>query len=102
MTQLREIWLPDGCSLLLSELPPHLVWDDATFAEVWDLHPAERHVVCMFGRALAVPRWQQAYGADYQYTGSRNNALQLPVVLCPLLTWARESVDGQLNGLLVN
>ena len=35
------------------------------FETLWHLHPEAYHIIMMFGRPVATPRWQQAYGADY-------------------------------------
>ncbi len=84
------------------QLPQRLVWSSDDFELVWRLHPIERHIVKMMGKPVEVPRWQQAYGANYSYTGSRNNALPVPSNLMPILQWCRQAIDGRLNGLLLN
>ena len=67
-----------------------------------DLHPDDYHVIQMHGRPVKTPRWQQAYRADYHYTGRTNAALPVPPILEPLYSWARRAIDGRLNGLLLN
>ncbi len=69
---------------------------------LWDLHPECFHVVKMFGKEVKTPRWQQAYGKNYNYTGSRNNALPVPDILEPFLSWCKTNIDARLNGLLLN
>ena len=54
------------------------------------------------GRKVKTPRWQQAYGTDYHYTGRVNQALPVPPLLEPLLIWSREAIHDRLNGLLLN
>ncbi|OWK40401.1 2OG-Fe(II) oxygenase [Fimbriiglobus ruber] len=56
----------------------------------------------MPGGPVQTPRWQQAYGADYHYTGRTNTALPVPPVLEPLREWVRQSIDPRLNALLLN
>jgi alkylated DNA repair dioxygenase AlkB len=94
--------LDDACALLRGRLPPALVPDDAGVAALWALHPADYHVIKMHGREVATPRWQQAYGADYRYTGRVNRALPVTAEMRPYLEWARAAVDPRLNGLLFN
>jgi alkylated DNA repair dioxygenase AlkB len=94
--------LGDGLWFLTGALPPELVWGAARFDEVWALHPEGKHVIHMPGGPVETPRWQQAYGADYHYTGRTNSALPVPAVLEPLRTWARQQIDPRLNGLLLN
>lgn len=94
--------LGDGLRFLTGVLPAGLVWDAARFDEVWALHPEGKHVIHMPGGPVETPRWQQAYGADYHYTGRTNTALPVPPVLEPLRAWARQTIDSRLNGLLLN
>lgn len=56
----------------------------------------------MHGKEVKTPRWQQAYGHSYEYTGSKNNALAIPSILEPFLAWGKLNVDQRLNGLLLN
>ena len=75
---LHEHRLIDGCRFTAGELPPQFVWNSATFAHFWVQHPAERYPIVIHGRTVLTPRFQQAYGANYDYSGSRNNALPIP------------------------
>lgn len=52
--------------------------------------------------SFKTPRWQQAYGADYKYTGNVNRALPVPASLAPLHAFCRTQIDERLNGLLLN
>lgn len=94
--------LGDGLEFLTGSLPAAAVWDADTFAAAWALHPAEKHVIHMPGGPVATPRWQQAYGADYRYTGRVNKAVPVPPLLGPVLGWVRGAVDPRLNAVLVN
>ena len=94
--------LNDGLVFHTGTLPRDLVWTDTDFERLWNRHPHERHTVIMIGKPVQVPRWQQAYGANYSYTGSRNNALPIPRELLALLEWSRKTIDDRLNGLLLN
>jgi alkylated DNA repair dioxygenase AlkB len=51
---------------------------------------------------VPIPRWQQAYGRDYHFSGTVNQALPVPEILAPFLVWVGEAIDAQLNGLLLN
>lgn len=94
--------LGGGLWFLTGAVPAELAWDAARFDEVWELHPADKHVINMPGGPVETPRWQQAYGADYRYTGRTNTALPVPPALEPLRDWARRTIDPRLNGLLLN
>ncbi|TXF90840.1 2OG-Fe(II) oxygenase [Neolewinella aurantiaca] len=72
------------------------------FDELWDMHPDEYHTLVMHGKEVKTPRWQQAYGRDYRYSGSRNNAVPITPQLQQFLDWSRANVDERLNGFLLN
>lgn len=72
------------------------------FEELWQLHPKEHAEIRMLGRPVKIPRWQQAYGVDYHFSGEVNRALPVPAFLAPLLAWSRDTIDNRLNGLLLN
>ena len=54
------------------------------------------------GRRVKQPRWQQAYGRDYHFSGTNNEALALPECLLEVQEWVREEIDVRVNGLLLN
>lgn len=88
--------------VLCDRLPEALLSDPADFERLWGLHPEGFHRIRMGGRLVNTPRWQQAYGADYAYTGQVNRALPISAALAPYLSWARRRVEPRLNGLLLN
>lgn len=72
------------------------------FESLWQMHPSEYHEIRLMGQLVETPRWQQAYGIDYYYTGRINIARPVPPSLEPLLAWAMETIDKGLNGILLN
>jgi len=96
------IKLPDDSEFAIGHIPSGLRWDASLFERIWMLHPPDRHLIRIHGKLVETPRWQQAYGHDYRYTGNINRALTIPAPLVPLLKWAREALDNRLNGILVN
>ena len=102
MTELRRIDLDETHAVLVGELPASLVLDAAGFAALWSIHPPEFHEIKMHGRPVKTPRWQQAYGTDYRYTGNINRALPLVDPMPAWLSWARERFDARLDGILLN
>lgn len=96
---LERLPLGDTDHLLVGRIPEDLHARDEAFDALWDLHPAEFHRV---RGGIPTPRWSQAYGYEYRYSGSVNRAAPLPPAFAPYLAWAREAVEPRLNGLLVN
>jgi len=94
--------LDDRHLFLVGRLPDDLLAAADHFDRLWHLHPAAFHEIKMHGRLVKTPRWQQAYGRDYHYTGRVNRARPVPELLQPVLRWAREQIDARLNGILVN
>jgi alkylated DNA repair dioxygenase AlkB len=92
-------------AFLTAHLPDALARDaEARFEELWALHPAEFYEMRQpgTGATIPVPRWQQAYGRDYRYSGNVNRALPVPPILAPYRTWAQADIDARLNGYLLN
>lgn len=68
--------------------------DPREFDRVWNLHPVEFAVVNVFGKKLT-PRWQQAFGRDYNF--SRVNHQALPITdlyLIRLLEWSNRHANS--------
>jgi alkylated DNA repair dioxygenase AlkB len=102
MPDLRRVDLDDTHAVLVGTLPASLVPDAIAFDTLWSTHPTDFHEIKMHGRPVKTPRWQQAYGADYRYTGNTNRALPLTAPLTKWLAWAQAGFDPELNGLLLN
>lgn len=83
-------------------LPARLVLNAKKFLALWENHPPDFHPIKMHGRLLRTPRWQQAFGADYYYSGNVNKALPIPSSLTLVHTWAKDTIDDRLNGILLN
>lgn len=58
--------------------------------------------IMMHGKPVKTPRWQQAYGVDYHYSGQNNAALPILPCLVPLLEYVQREIDARLNGVLLN
>jgi alkylated DNA repair dioxygenase AlkB len=101
-TWLTRHRLDDAHSLYSTRLPPTVAPDRDALQAIWELHPAEPPEITMRGRLVKIPRWQQAYGRDYRFSGRVNHALPVPSVLEPLLAWSREILDPRLSGLVLN
>jgi len=89
-------------SLYSSVLPRELRLSGQAFEELWSLHPVEYDEIVMYGRDVKTPRWQQAFGIDYHFSGTVYKALPVSPLLQPLLDWSRGVVTKELNGILLN
>src|SRR4051812_12970819 len=94
--------LDDGHRFFVGQIPGAMSPDAAGFDALWRIHPDDYHVIQIHGRPVETPRWQQAYGADYHYTGRTNAALPVPPELESSRSWACGVADERLNGLLLN
>ncbi len=90
-----------GLAFLTGELPRELR-QAVPFERLWDLHPPEFPEIHMHGKPVKIPRWQQAYGVDYRFSGQVSRALPIPLCLEPVLDWCRSAIHPALNGLLLN
>jgi alkylated DNA repair dioxygenase AlkB len=87
--------------LLTGQLPNNLLPTNTKFDDLWDMHPSEYTKIMVHGKLVLTPRWQQAYGRDYLYSGQTNSALPVPEILVPYSSWVN-SIHPKLNGLLLN
>lgn len=95
--------LSTGHLFLLGRVPDELnLAGGEAFERLWALHPADFAEVTIVGRTVPTPRWQQAFGRDYRFSGGHSVSAEVPPLLAPFLAWARQEVDGRLNGLFVN
>lgn len=94
--------LDDEHVVLEGRLPDSLLPAPNQFEHLWERHPTERPTIRMFGRDVQIPRWQKAFGADYEFSGQKSHADEIPDILEPYLRWARETIEQFLNGILMN
>lgn len=98
----QEIKLDEKHCIWKGELPEEFSYMKASFQELWHLHPENYHKVKILGKEVPTPRWQQAYGKNYRYTGALQNALEVPEILKKYQLWCQENINPELNGLLLN
>jgi alkylated DNA repair dioxygenase AlkB len=94
--------LGDGLVFHVGRLPDALIWSPEEFERAWELHPEIRPTIFLHGRNIALPRYQQAYGADYHFSGQTSRALPVHELFRPLLDWSQQTIHPALNGLLLN
>lgn len=98
----REIKLDANNSIYIGQAPRAFGIQSEQFQTLWSLHPADYHTLMIHGREVKTPRWQQAFGKDYSYTGTTNTALPVPPILQPMQEWCCTAIDARLNGMLLN
>ena len=89
-------------SFFVAQVPDTLLWDMEAFDTAWKLHPDNRPTIRIVGRRIQIPRWHQAYGEDYRFSGQVTQAQRIPDHFQPLLEWTQREIHPSLNGLLVN
>lgn len=95
--------LAEGGEVQMGALPQEMRPDDTDdFESWWTLHPLEHHEIMMHGKSVAIPRWQQAYGRDYRFSGQVSPAKPLTPEMGTFLAWARNAIHPDLNGVLMN
>lgn len=105
MANFVPINLEAGHAVFVGRLPRPLldqILDPSWFERFWNQHPAEYHQIIMHGRPVKTPRWQVAYGRDYEYTGAVNPAVPITADIQVFLLWAQSAIAPALNGVLVN
>jgi len=102
MSSLTAHELAPGIHVFTGRLPVELVLDAEQFRTLWDMHPEEYPLARFESGVFQVPRWHQAYGRDYEFSGFVSEALPIPRILGPLVDWTRRTVDQRINGVLVN
>lgn len=94
--------IDESHQIYIGNLPSNLILGQDEFEMLWKEHSFEFYQIHIHGRTVATPRWQQAYGRDYHYTGRSNTAHPLLPVLQPLVAWCQLHIDEQFNGVLLN
>lgn len=80
----------------------------AWFEQAWDLHPQDHATIMMFGRPVLTPRFQQAYGESYRFSGKTfeakpfPRAIQSAVQLMQGMVVHETGEPSYLNSALVN
>lgn len=102
MTDFTTHTLADGEHQILTTRLPEVLLGQTSFERWWSLHPEAFSQIMIHGRMVEIPRWQQAYGKDYHFSGTVNEALDLTPEMQAVLEWCQQSIDARLNGLLFN
>ena len=86
-------------------IPETLSLNKEQFEKLWNLHPKEKGIVKIMGKEIETPRWQQAYGQSYAFSGTVNKALPFHPIILKYVNWANEQTKnekGEFNMALLN
>jgi alkylated DNA repair dioxygenase AlkB len=75
--------------------------NDYDFQNIWNAHPSEQMKVLIYNKQVVTPRWVQAYGRDYAYSGQVAQSLPIPDWLEPFFQKAKD-ISSTINGALIN
>jgi len=87
------------CRLELGVIPPQLI---PAFETIMAAIPAKRALVDVYGKTHESPRYTQAYGRSYTYSGHDHAALPIPTWLQVIIDWATAVAGCRYNSALVN
>ena len=73
------------------------------YKSLMDSHPKDKHIIYLYGKNVPIPRFQQAYGKGYKYSGAESKAIPMT----PLIFDIRKEVNKlypniDFNNCLVN
>ena len=97
----NDSWIERGT------IPNNIHLTNDQYKELWDAHPAERHEIYIFNKYHKVPRWNQAYGIDYKFSGNVAKAKPITPLLQKYIDWVndnelKQNRSGGFNSILVN
>ena len=99
--------LINNCWFEKGYIPKYLQLNDNQYETLWNMHPVKQNKVLIYNKLVKVPRWQQAYGKNYSFTGNTVIAKPLTEQLKKYIDWANKNElengrTGELNGILIN
>lgn len=89
----KLVWLNDEHTSWAMCIREFLQPLDEVFEETWNAHPTEFHTIRMFDKETKLPRWQQAYGASYAYSGTEAKAIAPTPLVSSLMEIMNDLID---------
>ncbi len=90
----------DDDGLCLECIPHNLRLSESELNSLWEMHPCKGRITVL--GVLPFLHYQQAYGADYHFSGQTIKAEPVPKVLRPALSLVREEIEPLANGIVVS
>ncbi len=99
----HKLKLGDSWVTYQQVIPDEIKVDSTTFERLWKLHPEERSWIKIFGKKIQVPRYQEAYGCSYFYSGVWHKAHKIKdPYFKALIVWVRKHSGFPYSSLLIN
>jgi alkylated DNA repair dioxygenase AlkB len=89
----KLVWLNDEHTSWAVYIREFLQPLDEVFDETWNSHPSEFHTIRMFDKDVKLPRWQQAYGTAYTYSGAEAAAIAPTPLVASMMEALNDLVD---------
>lgn len=99
MTEIQYIKITESSHLGVIPIPEELM--KINFDKLWEIHPPPSSVV-IFGKSIEVPRYQESYDQDYEFSGTVRPAVPLPDILRPISEWVDSLGFGKFNQKFAN
>lgn len=104
---MNRINYSNNCWVEKGIIPNNIKLNKEQYQELWNSHPLKKHKIFIFNKYHEVPRWQQAYGKNYQFSGNIAKAQPITEELKKIIDWANINELNQgrtceLNGILIN
>ena len=83
-------------------LPAELKFTENDIEKIWELKPKTKSQVKVFNKIYDTPRFQQAYGIDYAFSGNVATSLPIPTIFENYLEYFSNKYNFKFNMLLLN
>lgn len=80
----------------VAHIPSFLIPTKEQYSSVWNRHPSEFHKIKIAGKETEIPRWQQAYGKSYNYSGAMIEAAEPDELISNLISLMNVLVGSEM------
>ena len=84
------------------DLPKKLQFTEDDFQFLMTEKPSVKHKIKIYGKEVNIPRFQQAYGISYKYSGTVAEAKPIPKVFEKLIAYLNKQYNRKFNMILMN
>jgi len=84
------------------KLPDEFSFSNDNYKAIWDMRPAEQHIIKVFGKEVKSPRLQKTYGKDYKFSGKVLESEPMPDMFNIIINYMNQKYNRQFNMLLIN